>query len=37
MEERRGLHRDPKGGEVRGLGKEVLGDEGSGNINKTKG
>ena len=38
MNERRGLHRDPKGGgEGRGLGEVVLGDEGSGNPGRRRG
>ena len=38
MNERRGLHRDPKGGgEGRGSGEVVLGDEGSGNLGRWRG
>ena len=37
VNERRVLHRDPKGGEGRGLGEVVLGDEGSGNPGRRRG
>ena len=38
VNERRGLHQDPKGGgEGRGLGEVVLGDEGSGNPGRRRG
>ena len=37
MNERRGLHRGPEGGEGRGLGEVVLGDEGSGDPGRRRG